>query len=246
MIDPYYSDEWVTIYHGDCQEILPALDTPVDVILTDPPYGQGFQSNYRSHPLLDNITGDEAVNLSWVGPLSRCHRMGGALYAFAGEWLVGPLSEALTQARYGLNRLLVWDKGHMSQGDLANWGLRTEFIVYASAGAHASKGSRRSRLRGPRSPNLLNVPKVDNRLLVHPAEKPRALLELLVVRSTTWDEVVLDPFMGSGTTLRAAKDLGRKAIGIEVEERYCEIAARRMGQGVMPLGGSGAFAGVEW
>jgi site-specific DNA-methyltransferase (adenine-specific) len=69
----------------------------------------------------------------------------------------------------------------------------------------------------------------------HPAEKPLPLIAYLIGKATDPDDVVFDPFMGSGTTLRAAKDLGRKAIGIEIEERYCEIAAKRLSQMVLPL-----------
>lgn len=114
-------------------------------------------------------------------------------------------------------------------GDLeAGYGVNFEALLYTGKG-------RRPFTDGKRPRAILRFPWSGTRDPVHPAVKPVDLLRTLIARSTHRGEVVLDPFMGSGTTLRAAKDLGRKAIGIEIEERYCEVAARRMSQEVLAI-----------
>tara|TARA_Y100000310_G_scaffold161742_1_gene161672 strand:- start:395 stop:910 length:516 start_codon:yes stop_codon:yes gene_type:complete len=117
---------------------------------------------------------------------------------------------------------IVWDKGALSMGDLEHeYGRRWEGCAFYPGPNHRFV---------KRPADVIVAAKVPPRELVHPTEKPvGAILPLL----TAHEGHILDPFMGSGTTLRAAKDLGRKAIGIEIEERYCEVSARRMAQTVM-------------
>ena len=120
-------------------------------------------------------------------------------------------------------RPLVWDKITSFNG--YTWRHQHELIAWAEL-----PGSERVKTGDGDVLRCRAVP-VDDR--VHPAEKPLELIRMLIQKHG--DGVVFDPFMGSGTTLRAAKDLGRKAIVIEIEERYCEIAAKRMAQEVLPL-----------
>lgn len=101
--------------------------------------------------------------------------------------------------------------------------------------AHRRQGKLRWAEDGKSIPNIYSeMPPRDRH---HPNEKPQKMVRYFLERCSRKDDSILDPFMGSGTTLRAAKDLGRKAIGIEIEERYCEIAAKRMQQEVFDLGG---------
>ena len=102
-----------------------------------------------------------------------------------------------------------------------------EYIVYATNGAHEADGEKATQ-------NVFSCPTLVGESKEHLAEKPNEVMTW-VLGVTPSNSLVLDPFMGSGTTLRAAKDLGRKAIGIEIEEKYCEIAAKRMSQTVMSL-----------
>ena len=215
-VRPYYEASGITIYHGDCREVLPGLPK-VDLVLTDPPYGMEFRSNYRSvrH---EKIVGDtflplDAIRLA-IGAAAR------AAYVFC-RWdnlreMPAPKS------------VLVWVKNNWSMGDLLHeHGRQWEAICFYPAAGHEFVR---------RIPDVLFADRTGNNN--HPTEKPTDLLGQLVVANV--GDTILDPFMGSGTTLRAAKDLGRKAIGIEIEERYCEIAAKRLSQEVLDLTGGEA------
>jgi site-specific DNA-methyltransferase (adenine-specific) len=212
---PYYSDEAVTIYHGDALEILPMLTA--DVIVTDPPYGYSYASNRGAPWRGVGIANDEST---------------AARDAVLKGWGDGPAIVFGSWKRPrpdGVREILIWDKGGSAgMGDLSfPWGASHEEIYVWGSG-----------FNGRRSGTVLTFPPMRNRSAsetrCHPNEKPVDLMRTLVDKCPPG--VVLDPFMGSGTTLRAAKDLGRKAIGIEIDERYCEIAAGRMGQMVMGVG----------
>ena len=206
MTDPYYQDDHCTIYHGDCRYILPTIDA--QVVVTDPPYGVGiddtFDDTFQSAFMLDQSPG---VRMA----------------AFMSPRRVVEFAAGLKS--WSFERLLWMAK----QGDIAHpwrgWHMNGETIVVAS----------RSRVDWP-SPETTRTdcytPSFAGRT-GHPANKPLSVVRDLVARLSASSNLVLDPFMGGGTTLRAAKDLGRKAIGIEIEERYCEIAATRLGQEVL-------------
>ena len=233
---PYYHDEkaGITIYHADCRDVLPTLEAgSVDLVLTDPPYGIGYLSSHRTirtevAKLLANDDSLEALReaLRFVPRLLRpnCH-----VYYFASaDETIGQACAVLPD-ELKFQRLLCWDKGNWGMGDLdANYGQQWEAIVFASNG--------RRLLNGPRPSSLLQTfGRGAGSTWDHPTQKPITLCRFLIQTSSNKGDTVLDPFMGSGTTLRAAKDLGRKAIGIEVEERYCEIAVKRLAQEVMAL-----------
>src|SRR5262249_52793034 len=124
-------------------------------------------------------------------------------------------------AWFPLRGLLVWDKGSPGMGEVAHWGPSYELI--ASAGAGKTTGSR--------DQSILRYPTVPPARRAHPTEKPVPLLEYLIGKLDV--ATILDPFAGSGATLIAARNLGRRAVGVEVDERYCEAAARRLSQGVL-------------
>jgi site-specific DNA-methyltransferase (adenine-specific) len=218
-MNPYYQDDAVTIYHGDCREILPLLELgSIDLVLTDPPYGVGLNTGYakasrgnltaaHDYPLVfgDDKPFDPVPWLQWENVVL---------------WGANYYSDKLPQS----NVWLIWDKRDgIAMNDQADCEL---------AWTRGTKGT------VPRTYHhlwngMLKDSERDQRR-VHPTQKPVALMAWCLnfyPNAVT----ILDPFMGSGTTLRAAKDLGRKAIGIEIEERYCEIAAKRMSQSVMEL-----------
>jgi site-specific DNA-methyltransferase (adenine-specific) len=195
---PYYQDSAVTIYHGDCREIVPDLPQ-VDLVLTDPPY-----PNKADH-FVDSI--GAAVSIMWS---LSCPRW----FVFWDE-LQPPPSPIPIVAKH------IWHRTNTNRPDnyeaiyeLATDGIRKSSRVMTHAVIF---------------PGLTGC----SQAMGHPTQKNEKLLtEIINLRPAT---LILDPFMGSGTTLRAAKDLGRKAIGIEIEEKYCEIAAQRMAQEVLPL-----------
>lgn len=230
-IRPYYSDDSCIVLLGDCRELLPHIG-PVDLVLTDPPYGVGYVTARRSRtdPLVAPIAGDESLNLlaDAMPLLDRLLRQDRHAYFFSSARKIGQTCEIVADY-WKVKNVLVWDKGDAgSVGDLdAGYGVTWEGIVYANKG-------RRS-LIGPRPRTVYRYEWSGTRDPVHPTVKPVGVLTWLASKSSEPGETILDPFMGSGTTLRAAKDLGRKAIGIEIEERYAEIAAKRLQQSVLPM-----------
>jgi site-specific DNA-methyltransferase (adenine-specific) len=233
-VRPYFSDgNGITLYHGAAEEVLPTLESgSVDLLLTDPPYGVGYVTSWRSRndPLAVPIAGDRSVNaLRDVLPLiDQLLRPDRHAYLFAAPLRIGEVMEAVADF-WKIKNVLVWDKGDEgSIGDLrAGYGWNWEPIIYASKGRRDLNGAR------PRS--IYRYDWHAHRDPVHPTVKPTGLLTWLISKSTQPQERVLDPFAGSGTTLMAAKQLGRSGIGVEVEERYAEIAARRLSQEVLPL-----------
>lgn len=201
-------------------------------MLTDPPYGVEYVTAWRlrTDPLVAPIAGDDSLDsLAAIGPeLDRLLANERHAYVFASSMKVGPTTKALP---WPVKNVLVWDKGEAgSVGDLeAGYCVNWEAVLYCVKGRRAFTDGKRPRA-------ILRYPWSGTRDPVHPTVKPVPLLLSLIRRSTHEGELVLDPFMGSGTTLRAAKDLGRKAIGIEIEERYCEVAAKRLAQEVLDLG----------
>jgi site-specific DNA-methyltransferase (adenine-specific) len=216
-VKPYYQDDAVTIYHGDCREILP--DIEADVLVTDPPYGTAAR-----------LTRGRTAG-RWKGATVANDHSVEARDSMLSMWVARPaiVFGSWKQPRpSGFRAVLVWDKGnHVGSGDLAfPWKASSWEEIYV-----LGEGFTGSRTAGVLRFNAIspNFVKRD-----HPTEKPIRLMRELVSKCPKG--TVLDPFMGSGTTLRAAKDLGRKAIGIELEERYCEIAAQRCAQDVLDLG----------
>ena len=213
VIGLYYSDDAVTIYHGDCREILPSLES-VDLVLTDPPYGIDYQSARRiDWQRQEKIEGDDAFPV-WIFDELK---PGVALFV----WCRWDLLRLLPQPK----SFIVWDKGNHSMGDLEHeYGRQWEGCAFYPGPEHSFV---------KRPVDIIRCNKIPPLELQHPNEKPVGAIKPLLLAHPA--DTVLDPFMGSGTTLRAAKDLGSKAIGIEIEERYCEIAAKRMSQSVMML-----------
>lgn len=211
MIKPYYQDDAVTIYNGDCREILPTLD-PVDLVLTDPPYGMRYQSNYRTAtPQFTPIHLDHEYP-TWIFQ-ALSPRVAMMVWCTWQSLYIIPRPKAL----------IAWDKGNCSAGDLEHdFGRQWEACAFYPGPEHEFIFRPRDVIRVNRQVTAM----------LHPTEKPVGAMTPLIA---CHPGNILDPFMGSGTTLRAAKDLGRKAIGIEIEEKYCEIAAKRMGQGVLDL-----------
>ena len=237
---PYYSDDAVTIYHGDTLDVLAELEISVDAVVTDPPYASGTRTEasksssgamlragrFSDRPIeLDQMTTTGFVWLMRaVGQAVRPMLPDGASFLSFIDWRQWPnLVGALETCNYRVQGMIVWDKGSMGLGN----GFRAQHELVC----HASKGVPTIHDKG--CGNVITHPRQapDD----HPSPKPEQVMQRLVEVVTVDRGVVLDPFMGSGTTLRAAKNIGRRAIGIELEERYCEIAAKRCAQEVLPL-----------
>jgi site-specific DNA-methyltransferase (adenine-specific) len=214
-MEPYYSDDLVTLYHGDCREVTEWLNA--DVLVIDPPYGIGYQSGHRAERR--PIAGDEDCSIR------------DEILALWGD------KPAIVFGRWdaprptGVRARLIWDKGNSpGMGNLKiPWGRSDEEVYVLGEG-----------FSGARTSNVLRCQvqsSADKNRPDHPTPKPIPLMELLIAKCPPG--LIADPFAGSGSTLLAAKLQGRRAIGVEIEERYCEIAACRLAQDVLPLGGWG-------
>jgi len=221
---PYYQDSAVTIYHGDCREIMPSISGEF-VLISDPPYGISAKlgmggGKKGSGGMWKNITiqGDQDTFLR------DDILVGKANFAVFGSPRIPP--PQCTRAT------LVWDKGeHTGAGDLSfPWKPCFE-LIFIGGDQWISDHRGSAVIRVNAVAGCVGNANTGHRN--HPFEKPVGIMAHLCARTKC--SMIVDPFMGSGTTLRAAKDLGRKAIGIEVEERYCEIAAKRMAQEVLPF-----------
>jgi len=221
---PYYEDEAVTIFLGDCREILPTLG-PVDLVLTDPPYGVSGAQNTKT---AKNCGGRKNDYLSVVDSVELVRTVVVPTFTIAleksnGRGIVTPGNKCLTL--YPMPAAFGCFYQPASVG-LQPWGRADgQPILYYGKSPHGGTGLPSQSC----SWVLTEAPEQNG----HPCPKPFVAWKRLVACGSVAGETIIDPFMGSGTTLRAAKDLGRKAIGIEIEERYCEIAAKRMAQEVM-------------
>lgn len=210
---PYYEDDFATIYHGDCREILPTLTA--DVVLTDLPYAVGVEyDGYEDTS--DNL--DALVSRSL--PLMIAAAPVVALTCGIGNWWRYPEP----------TWVLCWYQTNAA-ASTGRWGFNQwqPVLVYGTDPYLRRQRGRRPDVVSTSAPNSGNP-------YGHPCPKPtQSWAKILRRLSPDESDVVLDPFVGSGSTLDAAKYSGRRSIGIEQSERYCEIAARRLAQEVLPL-----------
>lgn len=209
---PYYQDDAVTIYHGDCRDVLPTLPK-VDLVLTDPPYGLAGdltdKNDYESFQ--DNADEVTALVLE-VLKTAKTERF--VMTPGQSQMFKYPPPLAVGAFYYPAG------SGSCSWG-FVGW----QPIFYYGKDPYLQRG------KGRAMNSHSSTEQAEK--WGHPCPKPIGAWSWLMNRASFKGETILDPFMGSGTTLRAAKDLGRKAIGIEIEEKYCEIAAKRMAQEVL-------------
>ena len=248
---PYYEDDAVTLYLADARDVLPTLEGgSADFIFTDPPYGHNNNNGDLAHrreaalgvlppgaaapegrPIAND--GPEANDLvRWFyGEANRllspgcccccCCGGGGPDPQFA-RWSLW-LDEAI-----GFKQMVVWDKGGLGMG----WHYRRNYEVVLVA---EKPGAACRWYGGNDTPNVVRFPGIKPTAADHPTPKPVALAHFFIQLHSQPGDIVVDPFAGGGTTLRAAKDLGRRAIGVEIDERWAELAASRLTQEVLPV-----------
>ena len=218
MSTPYYQDELVTLYHGDClsDEIAPHW-LAADVLVTDPPYGIGWtkgQNNAAGSTAHAGILNDQDTKVRDAALSAWGARPGIVFGSFR-----APFPESVKQT-------LVWQKPIDAGVVGSTTGYRTDTELIFLTGAHPKRPPSRSSV-------LTTQGGVSRYRTIHPHSKPTSLLEQLI----EWTSgTVADPFAGSGSTLVAAKALRRRAVGVELEERYCEVIAKRLAQDVLDFG----------
>lgn len=214
-MNPYYQDDQVQLFHGDCLEV--DAWTRADVLVTDPPYGMAFVSSWipgNKRPVAnDNDVAVRDAALELWGDKPAC---------MFGTWRV--------DRPKATRQVLIWDKrgAGPGMGDLSTAFGTSHEEIYLLGHWPKTAARRGSVITTESSPSGLTT------RIGHPTPKPVGLMEVLVAAAPSG--VVADPFSGSGATLLAARNLGRKAIGVELEERYCEIIARRLDQQCFDFG----------
>lgn len=237
--EPYYADEFVAIYHADCMEIMHEFRP--DLVVTSPPYNLGdmngglanLSGGYDSYA--DEMTPEQYDEWQRSVLATLWDLVGlsdGAIFYNHKPVIrdgVAMLPLRLLPPRVVLRQIITWDRGIGVNWSPGHFLPVSEWIMLL---AHPE-----FRLRDKTASHASDVWRFPPELTAseHPAPFPLGLPERAI--AATDAQVILDPFMGSGTTLRAAKNLGRKAIGIDTSERYCELAAKRMAQEVLDLGG---------
>lgn len=228
---PYYDRDGITIYHGDMLEIAPLIQA--DLLVTDPPYSRagGAQTGRTSlKGRTTEVQESDQFWLHWFNAAARtilqCMKPSGAGCVFTDYRTINLVERAVGGAGLGwsVTQGLVWDRQSMGLG--SPFRASHELIAFARGPAFSFNGDK----------SMLNVlpfrwPYGEHEH--HPAEKPVALLAYLIRKLTEPHALVFDPFMGSGSTLVACKQSGRYAVGIEAEERYCEVAANRLQQEIL-------------
>lgn len=232
MTTTYYADEYVTLYHGDCRDVLADLE-PVDHVITDPPYStethKGARTRTTGAASTALVTFDEWTDADLFDTFEHFGRITQGWVVATMDWRhVAKLAEdtptGLKFARFG-----VWVKPNSTPqltGDRPAQGWEAVACLHNADKRMAWNGGGK---RGVWTANTINA--VD-----HPTAKPVPLVAEWVRLFTNPGDTILDPFAGSGTTLVAARQEGRRAIGVELDEAYCETIAKRLAQGVLDFG----------
>jgi site-specific DNA-methyltransferase (adenine-specific) len=206
---------------GDCLELIKEIpNKSVDLVLIDPPYSINYKSNYGSkeyqHRIQTAQEWDNNFDFSiYFNDIFRVLKEDGYMYVF------GRFENYDTMKMLGMVRVLVWDKDYTGMGDLSDWGIAYELIYVFKKGKPYLRGKR---ING--CIKLQHIGYFDKTL--HPTQKPLNIIRLLIEKSTDNKGIVLDCFLGSGTTAVACMQLNRNFIGIDISPEYCKIAEQRL------------------
>ena len=252
MLKPYYQDKWVTIYHGDCRQLLPQLDVKVDLVITSPPFN--MRARIRNGEYTERERSEyfskKYSEFHDAFPIEKYYELHKYLILemlklspllFIDIQIVTGSKEAWFRLVGDFNKnlkdIIIWDKGEgqpaMHESVLNR---ASELILIFESNATAGRAFSKSYFpRGTMSDiwrfGKGGVGNVDG----HSALFPEKLVDHILIGWTLSNDLILDPFLGSGTTCYCAKKLNRYSIGIEISEKYCEIAAKRCSQEVMEL-----------
>ena len=250
----YYDDGTVQIWHAACEDVFPLLEIgSVDLVLTDPPYSSGgmyradrskstaskYQHTHETNRVYSLFTGDNRDQRSferwcsyWMADALRITRDGGVIGSFIDWRNIASMIDAVQIGGWVYRGIAPWYKGSDQRPRKAWFRANVEYIVFGSAGALAA---------GPGVDGICQDGMLNRRMngfeKQHQTQKPVEVFTDIIGIRPDW-QTILDPFVGSGSSLVAAKMLGRRAIGIDISEQNCEIAANRLQQSVMLLEGA--------
>jgi DNA modification methylase len=226
-------DKQIKIVCDNCLNILPKLKSNVfDLVITDPPYGIEYNTGYREHSTIfgqNGVTGDNADNLPFLNEvlkqLDRVTKADAHIYWFSHWSKAGIHDELLEENGFKVKNHLIWIKNNWSMGDLHSaYANQYEVIIFGVKG-----NKQLNELGGlERHTDILQFDRVSGEELKHSCQKPLMLMKFLMEKSSNTGDWVLDPFLGTGTTSVAAKVLERNCLGIEIEQKLCELANERI------------------
>lgn len=222
-----YEGPLATVHCADARDVLPTVATEsVHLVVTDPPYGQEWRSNHRADRF-DTLVGDGVSDRDGIRDiLAECVRL---IAQSRHMYVFGP-TDVLIGLKVSAPAPLVWDKATPSGGDLARpWAPAHEPLSFVVAQhRHGGKAGQDCLPVRMRKGSVLRFPRPTGRKVRHPSEKPVPLLRELVESSSRQGDLVLDPFAGIGSTGVAAILSGRRAVLVEVDERYAALAVERV------------------
>lgn len=213
------------------QELKKIPDESVNLIIIDPPYGIEFDTNFRngeSETIGEISLDNEKIFETFPEVIRECYRIlknNSALYCFS-RWDTTHRFIAILQKYFKIKNRLNWVKNNWSMGDLTgSYAMQCEDIIFAVKGRHI--------LNKGRSTDYLNFPRVSNQALLHSHQKPIELIDFLIKKSSKREDTILDCYMGSGSTIISAVNLGRKSIGIELNDKYIDVLNKRLSKEVL-------------
>src|SRR3990167_7719292 len=229
---PYYEHDGIQIFHGDCRVIAPLVRA--DVVVTSPPYNVGLKYLGYDDQMPQELF--ERFNQEWLEAVTQSLNPSARVYIVLSDKMVFWMKPLVERTGLTFVQLMAWCKPNLAGGASISldWNCLAEWILLFRYGTRtpmmSGEGTTHNWFVIPSPQRNWNGDDSKQHVAQFPLKLPRRIL------ARTPGEIVLDPFMGSGSTLRAAKDLRRKAIGIEIEEKYCEIAAKRLEQEVFDFG----------
>jgi DNA modification methylase len=226
-VEPYHQEDAGVIYCADCLDILPKIpDKSIDLVLTDPPYGiceQGGKVQMRGLITKPDYDEWDIFDLRWIEPISKV--LNGNILTFHDQKQSTELWKEYQKYNIKPKRFFFWDKGDSGINPRNNFVNTVESALF---------GTNKKEYSWNGGGSYKNIKRINRQPTpCHPTQKPKELILPLINVLSNLSDLILDPFLGSGTTAVAAKQLGRKFIGIEIEEKYCKIAVQRLAQGVL-------------
>lgn len=227
---PYYKNELTTIYNGDCLELLNDIEPySLNAIITDPPYLINYKTNHRKYDdKFSNVIQNDDAELSkpiikeFIRLANFAIKENGVLCMFCSFDNVDFFKQQCEYNGMNVKNIVIWDKGNWTAGDLkAQFGKQYEMIIIAHRGRCQFKNDYRFS-------DIWKIPRLNSDKQFHQNQKPKELIQRLIDVFTNKNDLILDAFSGSFTTSVACEEMKRRSIGIELEQKYCDIGIKRL------------------